>query len=51
MLYSIFAGFILGVILGVVSLFKRERSVLTYFAILIGVTALWIFIGGFFLEA
>lgn len=51
LLYSILAGFILGGILGVASLFKRERAVLVWLAILFGVGALMVFVGGLFVEA
>jgi hypothetical protein len=50
LLYSIFAGLILGGVLGVVSLFKRDRAALVWLAILFGVGALMVFVGGFFVE-
>ncbi len=48
--YSIFGSFILGGILGLASLFRRERGVLVYLAVLFGLAALMIFVGGFFSE-
>lgn len=47
-LTMIFAGFIGGGTLGVMSLFRKERSVFVYLAVLFGIVALTVFIGGFF---
>lgn len=48
LMYAVFAGFVFGGVLGVMSLFRHERGVLVYLTVLAGVVALMIFVGGFF---
>lgn len=49
-LYTIFISGIAGGVLGVVSLFRRERGLLVWLAILFGLAALSVFVGGFFTQ-